>query len=122
LNETVVTVEIIPPAFQHHVKKCGKVLMINGHSFGLACGSGCEEQIAKIARHLVHRFECAGSGGNPIVYRAAFGSRSRKFSGLLFLFGVQKQVDAGVADNSQISFNGVFRIQWNVTGSAAPNS
>src|SRR5205823_10949433 len=47
LKETVIPVEIIPPAFQHHVKKCGKITVINRNSLGLTCGTGSEKQIQR---------------------------------------------------------------------------
>src|SRR2546426_6631420 len=97
--------------------------MIDGNSFGLAGGSRREKQITEIARHLVDWFRFPRGEGDPIVYRPALASRRKgEFSGLSFFFSVQKQVDAGIADNSQISVDGGFRIQWNITGSAAPNS
>src|SRR5262245_17963755 len=96
--------------------------MINGNPFGLAGRSGCEKQIAKVARHLVDWFQFARGEGNPIVYRATFAFRSPgERSSLFFLCSVQKQGNAGVADDCQISVNRVFRIQWDITGSAAPN-
>src|SRR5262245_10852100 len=95
--------------------------MMNGNSFGLAGGSGGEEQIAKIARHLLYWLQCAVSGADPIAHRTTLCSRS-EFAGLFLLVSVQKHVDAGVADDSQIALDGVFRIQGDVTGSASPNS
>src|SRR5437762_12868669 len=44
LKETVMPVEIIPPAFQHHVKNCEKITEIIRNSLELPCGTGREKQ------------------------------------------------------------------------------